>query len=406
MKKNLCFILAGLLLLSMVACGRQEQTIDPVLAQRRDTAENYMRTMLSVLWSPEEDILYTLGNQEKPEDAPRDKLMLLKADRVYRGMPYSYAGSSLATFLEYAGQPDETGVRTVSNLPWNALSGNGHRARVGIDGSSALMLSWAQIGRSFTFTSSSTMTQARGYLHVGNYTSKADSNMGSDKTCQDNGQDVMFAAYAQLQKADCLSASLKSGGHTMMVVDVHVVASRDGIINGAKSYVTTLGQSRKPVMDQAHYYDEQLGCDVYTISSIDVTYTFDQLFSGGYLPMTCKELIDPAPVEEAYVNDSNPAPSAMEFLNGELESNYYIDTITATTTDMEGNIIQQAAMRAPRYDNLIVDLQRFNEEEPGKIRGEFDYNTLEPGKYRSMLVCRLINGQEFTLRDITFEKES
>ena len=406
MKRAFCIALSLLILFSFTACNANKNSVDPVLSQRRDTAESYMRSMLTVLWSPEEDILYTLDSKKSPEESTDDKKMLLKSDRIYQGMPYSFAGSTLAAFLEYAGEPDSNGVIPIGDLPWIALSHNSNRSRIGLDGSSSLMLAWAQIGRSFTFTSSSDMTQENGYLHVGTYETKPDTSKGSDVACQNNGQDVMFAAYAQLQKADGVFTSVESGAHTMMVVSTHVVKDKAGNINGDESYVITLEQSKYPFLKEEHTYNEQLGAEVYTISSIDKKHTFNDLFSGGYLPITCKELIDPAPLAEINVNDSNKDTSADVFMNGYVDSNYHIDTLTVTITDKDGNIVQQAALRATRYDKRMVAVNRFQKDTAGRIRGELDFSNLESGTYRCTLVCRLVNGQEFTTRDLTFETDA
>ena len=404
MKRLICTLLSLIAVFSLAACGNGKSTIDPVLAQRRDAAESYMRSMLTVLWSPEEDILYTLDGKKSPEESTDDKKMLLKADRIYRGMPYAYAGSTLAAFMEYAGQPDSNGVIPISDLPWIALSRDSNRSRIGLDGSSSLMLAWAQIGRSFTFTNSADMTQENGYLHVGDYETDPDTSKGSLKVCNRNGQDVMFAAYAQLQKADGVFTSAESGSHTMMVVSTHVVKDKAGNIDGDESYVITLEQSKYPFQKEEHAYDEQLGAEVYAISTLDEKHTFNDLFSGGYLPITCKELINPAPLAEVKVNDSNRNTSMDVFMNGYVDSNYHIDTLTVTITDKDGNIVQQAALRAPRYDKRMVAVNRFEKDKEGRVRGTLDYTALEDGKYHCALVCRLVNGQEFTTRDFSFEK--
>ena len=404
MKKTLCIFIAIFLICSMAACGSNTVSIDPVLAQRRDEAESYMRSMLTVLWSPQEDILYTLDNKASPQESSPTTQMLLRADRLYRGMPYSYAGSTLAAFLEYAGEPDSQNIYTISDLPWIALSRNSELARVGLDGSSSLMVAWARVARSFTFANSSEMTPENGYLHVGDYEAPSDNSKGSDQICQKNGPDVMYAAYAQLLKADGLFTSASSGAHTMMVVETHVVKDKAGVIDPEQSYVITLEQSKYPFQNEEYTYDEHLGCDVYTISSIDKQHTFKDLFNGGYLPITCKELIDPTPLPEADVSDTNPATKYEVFYNGYVQSNYHIDTITTTITDRNGNVIQEAALRATRYDKHVVAVNRYEKDPAGRIRGELDFSALDDDCFHCTTVCRLINGQEFIVRDFDFEK--
>ena len=102
MKKIIAFLLTLLLLLPMVACSKDAGSdLDPVLAARRDSAESYMRNMCTVIWSPEEDILYTTQNKVLPEEAKENTKMQLHADRIYRGMPYAYAGSTLISSGEH-----------------------------------------------------------------------------------------------------------------------------------------------------------------------------------------------------------------------------------------------------------------------------------------------------------------
>ena len=404
MKRFISFTLVVILLLSMTACKQEEPAIDPVLAERRDIAEQYMRSMLTVLWSPEEDILYTLDNKLSPEESG-SKQMLLKADRTYQGMPYSFAGSTLTAFLEYASKQDDAGVYTISDLHWRALSRNSNIARIGLDGSSALMLSWAQIGYSFTFTSSNTMTEENGYLRVGTYTSPNDTSEDSNQICYENGTDTMYASYAQLQKADGVFTSIDTGAHTMMVVETQVVKNDDDTINENESYVITLEQSKYPFLEEAHSFNEELGSEVYNISSIDKKHTFKELYDNGYLPITCKELIDPAPLSEVSLNDSNASSNAENFLNGFIDTNYHIDTVTVSIYDAENNLLQQAALRATRYEKRILSLNNFSKENANTIRGSFDYSALPSGNYRATLVCRLVNGQEIMTRDLSFEKE-
>ena len=66
-----------------------------VLQQRRDIAETHMRSMCSMLWRCEEDVLYTTYSETAPEEASESHHLV--KGRVYQGLPYSYSGGSKAS---------------------------------------------------------------------------------------------------------------------------------------------------------------------------------------------------------------------------------------------------------------------------------------------------------------------
>ena len=178
MKRIICIALV-LSLLCLPACKQEENATygltpgpvetDPVLAARRDSAEAYMRNMATIRWCVEEDLLYTIDSKATPEGSSPDKQMLLKAGRIYQGVPYSYAGSSAAAFLDYS-TAQSGGIHTIADLDPLMLSGNSKKARIGNDGSSALTLSWVQMGAILELsTSTPAMVPMKGYHPVGNF---------------------------------------------------------------------------------------------------------------------------------------------------------------------------------------------------------------------------------------------
>ena len=415
MKRFSICLLIMLLLLGVCGCGQApviETTaatvptepvgpqIDPVLAQRRDIAESYMRNMLSILWSPEEDILYTTANGVSPEAADPGKQFLLRSDRVYRGIPYSFAGCTTAAFLEYAQRDGD--IYKISGLDWKPLSGSSKTARVGNDGSSSLVLAWCQVGNSVKLMSTSYMTMDRGFLPVGNYKTTDKKLNETTQYCTANGKQLMFESYAQMLKADGLVKSGSGGGHAMMAVSISTVYHEDGTINGGESTVTVLEQTKEHFLKEVHSYDESLGRDVYHISGVDVVYTFRQLFDLGYIPITCKELTNPAQPREAKVGDSELSPKIETAFAGYIDCNHHIDTITITILDENDQVVQEAAIRPVRGSNMTIAVKRFLEDDPATIRGFIDLSQLEEKEYRFMLTCRLINGQEVTTRDYHF----
>jgi hypothetical protein len=66
------------------------------------------------------------------------------------------------------------------------------------------------------------------------------------------------------------------------------------VIDPEKSYATILEQDIACEQEEKSYYDEELGQTVYLCEELDRKRTFSYLFAAGYLPVTCKELVDPA----------------------------------------------------------------------------------------------------------------
>ena len=91
-------------------------------------------------------------------------------------------------------------------------------------------------------------------------------------------------------------------------------------------------------------------------------------------------------------------------MKGTIRANYNIDSLTITIYDASGTVVQDAAVRTTRSSKQVISLTRFLEDDPGSMRGAIDIDALDDSKYRFVLVCRLINGEEHVLRDFTFSK--
>ena len=391
--------------------GATEPTIDPILAERRDAAEAYMRAMATYLWRAEEDIIYTRDStvltDEDLSAYKGSETIKIKAGRLYRGVPDSNAGTSPWNFYDYAGEADEKGIHTVSGLHWRALNGGAAiGARVGNDCSAAVQLAWSSVGGKFKPSSTQFMVQNRGFLKVGDYESDPEKYYKTTLTCTENGEQTMYDAYAQLQKADAVVMRKDSYGHTMMVVDVNVVYKDDGTINASRSNVTVLHQTSSYIKAEKYTYDETLGENVYTTFGIDDKFTFSQLFMDGYLPVTCDALIDPAPVEAVKITDSEQVYTAENILTGVFTCNRIISGVGITITDKAGNVVADAFCYYPRTSNVsefTFDLAKRFEKELAEVRwGELDPAALTPGEYHCTHTLRDAHGTEYVVRDFDF----
>ncbi|MBQ6876407.1 MAG: hypothetical protein IJN46_09290, partial [Lachnospiraceae bacterium] len=319
---------------------------EQILEDRRNTVVDYMRDMLTVLWRAETDVEYQLSTGYP---------LSIKAGRVYSGLPYTFGCGTTASFLEGAGAPDAKGVYTIPGNLFDALSGSTSDARVGIDCSSAVFVAWAQIGASVIGSAPEYMYEDYGFIKVGEYETKTYLNRAGkprlDNTvwiCMDNGREVMYEAYAKLKKGDMLTSVPGSGNHVIMVTDVNIVYKNE-IIDGKKSYITVIDQARTKQSNETRYENAELGETVYVIGTgEDHGLTFDGLYDKGYLPYTCKELIDPSPLPAPEVSDSETKYSYENLLIGKISSNWAIDVVTLTITDNAGKMIQEATGRSVR----------------------------------------------------------
>jgi len=377
---------------------------ESVLSERRNQADTYMRNMANILWRSDKDILYTTSSNVLPEEAAENKQFKIVAGRLYKGVPYTYSGGTGESFLDYATAKDEKGIYTISNLGWEALSGGSATARIGNDCSATVGLSWSQFSDSIRSANTKTMAPARGYVKVGDYIADIADNTNSWKTTVlVNGYDRMYKAYSKLKKSDAIVYRGKTGGHAMFVTDVDVVYTSSGEIDGESSTVTVVEQTSKNFLNEKKYYDESLGEDVYYIYGLDVPYSFKYLVDAGYLPITCKELRDPAPSAETVVNDSISEYSKGTILTGIISSNKFMDYVTVTISDKEGNELQKSTARASRSKNYSdFDMQLFVTEVDCALVGRIDLAKLPDSACHCTVVCRMVNGEEFTVRDFDF----
>ena len=408
MKRFLSFILSAVMLLSLIptmSFATQDTMTDAqkdaILAQRRDIVESHMRKITSMIWRADVDMLWAVPDNVLPEQASEN--FNIVAGRLYQGLPYSFSGGSFGSWEELVTGPDEHGVFSVSDMNWQMFSGGGNVARFGTDCSGAITQSWSQIGASIRLQATKDMCPKYGYLHVGDYTTSDDKI--DDAEIQAIDAQVMFRAYAQLQKAD----ALVHNGHVRMAVSVNVVYNDDGTINGEESTVTYLEQTRQLMREDVHYYNEALGEDVWELCGVDKVISFQTLYGYSYRPITCLELIDATVGPDIPAVTDSLSATAYGFdtlLQGTLTTkNWAMDTVQMTITDSAGITVQEGLITAPRSGagtRYKVPMSMFASEAPTRMLGYISPDTLPAGAYHCKVTCKLTTGQEFTVRDFDF----
>ncbi len=350
MGKTLSVIMALALLFCFTACGvpaqEPEETKDTLVAnplvqdrlnripvatgemsvqQLRRICLDFMRLQLSFPWKPSTDFFYQ--NKKKSITIP--------ADKVIGGMPYiSQSKGSIYNFLHFYSEEDGTFDAAYAmslKQPYMKVIAN--------QCSGSAYWAWARVSNRVRYMKTASMLAVNGCIPVGDY--YIDPNIrdfGADKVatkdiCKANGRQVMFASYAKLLMADGV-VHYNSGGHVMMVaLDPTVVYNDDGTIDGEKSYLTLLEQTSAFTEDT-----QSNGKPISVQGGINFTFTFEKLFTSGYLPFTIPEFLGTDPVEKAEVSTNLPASGVyMETLSTlTVRSNYPISYVTVAVKDRNG----------------------------------------------------------------------
>ena len=441
MKRLVLIITVIALLLTFAACGNNapaatkdyiteeyvaEQPTQPatepedpeaILAFRRNAVEQEMRRMSAVLWTPAELVTYHMANKSSGievanKEDPKHVITFVPGN-IYQGIPYTHGAGSGYAWVSYATAQDENGVYTLSGLTTEVLSGSGstsqfNYSRLGNDCADQLFWAWGQVASSISFFGTSSMTEGNGCLKVGSYVSagKFSKENNTEAIVQNNGKDTMYAAYALLQKGDAIVNYTAGGaGHTVMIVECQPAYLADGTLDAENSYVTVLEQTGANEINQTKVFNEKLGKDVYLCEILDAKWSFEELFGKGYLPITCKELIDPAPRAEAQLTDATKEPSMDNMFTGKISCNYRISDVTIRIMDENGNLLQKATCFSQQIEMLNFDLGRFkNPMEEKSMQGKIDLDKLNAGTYHCTYTARISTGEQIIFRDFTFSK--
>ena len=222
-----------------------------------------------------------------------------------------------------------------------------------------------------------TWIPANGFVKVGDYDLSADEDHGSStkSLCSKNGKKKMFAAYAKIQKADGL---VQTGHAVMSLSDAVVVYGADGNIDGDASYILVAEQKASfltaspdkggvdlysPMGDKGLTYriTGNYAGNVVNDQVKEMKWTFNDLYSKGFLPFTLPELAGTDPVDKAEVtlNLSGKPYTAEEIKASELKnmtvkSNYAISDLHFTIRDKDGKQVFTAMYAKPASDTVSL----------------------------------------------------
>ena len=401
------------------------------VAERRSLAEGTMRTMLTLRWSPAQDTSYSLSKTGGTD-------YTLRADRVYAGVPYTYAAAGLEAFLYLTSSAKDDGTLVIG-VTQDLLSGSSTYTRVGSDMVDTLIQAWNKVSASVYVRSVDDMIPANGVLPVGTWQIPQASGSGSssdpstefpvgqggeaqnnlysdgslngdtDDICLYNGEQTMYAAYALLQKGDALIRNT-SGSDAMMAVSVSVVKNADGTIDGAASTVTVLRQTI------SNFTGEVKSGDVYVIGDVDKVFTFQDLYTNGHIPVTVKELCDGSELDaEVSIRDSiaSDAYTKANIYKGYISSTRRVAMVNITITDPAGTEVANSTHLAVQSDLRVGTERRYGFDiakltgtgETGRYFGKMAATSdfVSGTEYHYVLTMTLVTGEVITARDFTFK---
>lgn len=354
MKRFLSALFAGILLLSLCACGGQTSPVEttqpqttaepvdysvpspmttrnysfeetPTPEQLRQTAIQAMRDLLSIQWCTDETLAYYKSGPVSK------KRFEHKPENTYAGTLYSNASTGLFQFMEFYDQ--ETGKFSYP-APVYVL-----KEELGNSCADSLLWGWSSVCNSIQGGFYPIMMcYSNGYLPVGDYTYNTDiktfAQQPSQQIVELNGIEKIMACYTLVQPADALVSN--TNNHAIMAIDKpHVVYNDDGTINTKASYI--------PIQDQRGgdgngFYDQTIDGNVIHYSGrTRYNFTFELLLKQHYIPVTTAEFTGGKAYEPAAVSVSNEACDSVDALcKTMVSSNYPLAVVRVVATDAGG----------------------------------------------------------------------
>lgn len=325
MKRFVTLLSAFLLIFSLVSCSdngtavknnnnNKTETNVSSSDEMRELVVDYMRSMATVRWTPENTFTLTGKYQAWSYN------LTYEENKTYYGLPFlTDSRGSLEEFKDKFVNTNTYGGPTDKNCVGNACY-------------DAVYVALIQACPSITFTSTEDMLPANstGLLPVGNWNWQA-SSCDTSVLNADNSLEVMAEAYAQLKPGDVVLKHIvaQDAGHARIVAeDPVIVYNNDGTIDPTQSYITTL--------EQTNQWDKTT--EKQTTWWVDHKYMFNTLHTSNFVPLTCADYFAEKKEPEITLTGFTDAQqiAEAETLSGRLVSNYAITSVKLTVTDSNG----------------------------------------------------------------------
>ena len=367
---------------------------DMSVQELRQLCVDFFRFSKQIRWTSKQNVDY-IRNAAGSQDG-------MRIGRVYGGFPYiGLATGNPYRMLDYidpvTGEVDFAPI--IKKKKFNKVYVRDLFRNFGNQCANGAYVGWGRVINSADYSGSPSMLVANGFPRVGEYKYPDDLEVlrktyNSVAICQENGEQVMFRSYAQMQIGDGLN-NFTTAGHVVMCTGApEIVYNADGTINGESSYLR--------ITEQAQTWTEQLtaeGQDFLMKPSVDAKWTFNKLFTGGYLPFTFAEFQGTHPVEDTVctIDLTGEAVTAKELFNATIRSNYGIFDAYAYVTNDQGEEVYRHAVRCLRSGCKALEFVKRAKDKDDhdnvEVWGEFPL----PGSYGVKVEAQLATGERFTV---------
>lgn len=340
MKKIISLILCFIIIFTLFGCTKPvakvpepmqypDYTFDetPTSDQMRQMAVKAMSDAMTIQWFTDQEYSYYKNGLAS------NKNFVHGPGYIYGGMMYSDASSGLFQFFEFYNK--ETGY-----LEYTGNS-NQLKTELGSACSDTLLWAWSTVCTSITGGFHPVlMVPKNGFRIVGDY--KIKDGIDSFHLCpsyviiEDNPQEVILDSYTQMLPADALVSYTED--HAIMVIEKPVVVYLDdGSIDMKNSYVLTQDNRAGDRTDSGFVEVNKGDYMLYMSGVIGGKFTFEELYTRRYIPVTAPEFTGEKAYEKAVVSASAENVSSLEeLMDVTLSSNYPLAVVNAYIVDKSG----------------------------------------------------------------------
>ena len=379
---------------------------DMTVEEMRQLCLDFMLFNKTYLWTPSQDVNFVRNSAGTAD--------VMTQGTVYGGLPYvGVASGNPYRMMDYINEYGIVDMQkaipllgTKEQLAYTDLKYFGSQC------SECVYWAWGRIMNSANYTWTSSVVPSRNFIVLGDVaipdgTKGWNGTYGTDECVAENGDQTMFEAYAQLQKADGMVYYTTAGHLIMAYSDPVVVRNQDGTINGDESYIY--------IIDQAQKWEQNTNAsgDTYLMKQgVNTKKTFQQLFASSYIPFTFAEFLGTDPIELTQVDLVSDTGSLIsgtiseedrsfqatattdnltwsQIFNASITSNYGIVDAYVIVYDAYGREIYKHAVRTATAGNKNMAM-----EESGEMVTVWQTRALQSGTtYNAQIVVQLATGE-------------